>query len=88
MSACSVNTGQRLGAFSLVNTILIVDDDPSTRFLLFGMLAFLGGWLAGLVGIPLTTGTLVPHGIVAALVSALVLILLLRTRSQRRAVHA
>lgn len=63
---------------------------PSSAFgmwPLFGMLAFLGGWLAGLVGIPLTTGTLVLHGIVAALVSALVLIVLLRTLSQRRMLH-
>jgi uncharacterized membrane protein YeaQ/YmgE (transglycosylase-associated protein family) len=54
---------------------------------LLGMLAFLGGWFAGLVGVPLTTGTLVLHGIVAAFVSALVLIVLLRTLSHRRMVH-
>jgi uncharacterized membrane protein YeaQ/YmgE (transglycosylase-associated protein family) len=54
---------------------------------LLGMLAFLGGWLAGLVGVPLTAGTLVLHGIVAAFVGALVLIVLLRALSHRRLVH-
>lgn len=67
----------------------IAQSEPRSAFRiwpLLGMLAFLGGWLAGLVGVPLTAGTLILHGIVAAVLGALVLMVLLRI-SHRRMVH-
>lgn len=46
--------------------------------------AFLGGWLAGLFGISVSTGTLTVGGVVAAFVGAVILLLGLRAVSGRR----
>jgi uncharacterized membrane protein YeaQ/YmgE (transglycosylase-associated protein family) len=50
--------------------------------------AFLGGWLAGLFGISISTGTLTLGGVVAAFVGAVILLLALRAVSGRRLRHA
>jgi uncharacterized membrane protein YeaQ/YmgE (transglycosylase-associated protein family) len=45
--------------------------------------AFLGGWLAGLAGIPVSTGTFTVSGIVAAFVGAVILLLVFRALTHR-----
>ena len=50
--------------------------------------AFLGGWLAGLVGIPVDTGTFTVSGVVAAFVGALILLVVFRAVTSRRGLRA
>lgn len=50
--------------------------------------AFLGGWLASLVGIPVSTGTFTVGGIVAAFVGAVVLLGVFRALTNRGRLHA
>jgi uncharacterized membrane protein YeaQ/YmgE (transglycosylase-associated protein family) len=45
--------------------------------------AFLGGWLAGLAGIPVSTGTFTLGGIVAAFVGAVILLVVFRALTHR-----
>ena len=45
--------------------------------------AFLGGWLAGLVGIPVATGTFSVSGLIAAFVGAVILLLVFRAATSR-----
>jgi uncharacterized membrane protein YeaQ/YmgE (transglycosylase-associated protein family) len=45
--------------------------------------AFLGGWLAGLVGIPVSTGTFTVGGLVAAFVGAVILLIVFRVATSR-----
>jgi uncharacterized membrane protein YeaQ/YmgE (transglycosylase-associated protein family) len=45
--------------------------------------AFLGGWLAGLVGIPVATGTFSVSGLIAAFVGAVILLLVFRAVTSR-----
>jgi len=46
--------------------------------------AFVGGWLAGVVGLPVSTGTFTVGGIVAAFVGAVILLVVFRAVAQRR----
>ena len=46
--------------------------------------AFLGGWLAGIVGIPVDTGTLTVTGLVAAFLGAVILLLVFGAVTSRR----
>ena len=50
--------------------------------------AFLGGWLAGLVGIPVDTGTFTVGGLVAAFVGAVILLVVFRALTSRGRVRA
>jgi uncharacterized membrane protein YeaQ/YmgE (transglycosylase-associated protein family) len=50
--------------------------------------AFLGGWLAGLVGIPVDTGTFTVGGLVAAFVGAVILLIVFRALTSRGRVRA
>jgi len=50
--------------------------------------AFLGGWLAGVVGISVSTGTLTLGGVIAAFVGAVILLFGLRLVSGRSFRHA
>jgi uncharacterized membrane protein YeaQ/YmgE (transglycosylase-associated protein family) len=50
--------------------------------------AFLGGWLAGLAGIPVATGTFSVSGLIAAFVGAVILLLVFRAVTSRRMHHA
>jgi len=45
--------------------------------------AFLGGWLAGLVGIPVATGTFSVSGLIAAFVGAVILLVVSRAVTSR-----
>jgi uncharacterized membrane protein YeaQ/YmgE (transglycosylase-associated protein family) len=45
--------------------------------------AFLGGWLAGLAGIPVATGTFSVSGILAAFVGAIILLVIFRAVTHR-----
>lgn len=45
--------------------------------------AFLGGWLAGLVGMPVSTGTFTVGGLVAAFVGAVILLVIFRAVTHR-----
>jgi uncharacterized membrane protein YeaQ/YmgE (transglycosylase-associated protein family) len=45
--------------------------------------AFLGGWLAGLVGIPVSTGTFSVSGLLAAFVGAVLLLVVFRALTHR-----
>jgi len=45
--------------------------------------AFLGGWLAGLVGIPVSPGTFTVGGLVSAFVGAVIVIFLFRAIAPR-----
>jgi uncharacterized membrane protein YeaQ/YmgE (transglycosylase-associated protein family) len=45
--------------------------------------AFVGGWLAGLVGIPVSTGTFTVGGVVAAFVGAVILLVVFRALTGR-----
>jgi uncharacterized membrane protein YeaQ/YmgE (transglycosylase-associated protein family) len=50
--------------------------------------AFLGGWLAGLVGIPVSTGTFTVSGLIAAFVGAAVLLVIFRALTHRGILHS
>jgi len=50
--------------------------------------AFLGGWLAGLIGIPVSTGTFTLGGLVAAFVGAVILLVVFRAMTGRRMLRA
>jgi uncharacterized membrane protein YeaQ/YmgE (transglycosylase-associated protein family) len=45
--------------------------------------AFLGGWLASLVGLPVSTGTFTVSGLLAAFVGAIILLVLFRAVTSR-----
>jgi uncharacterized membrane protein YeaQ/YmgE (transglycosylase-associated protein family) len=45
--------------------------------------AFLGGWLAGLAGIPVATGTFTISGVLAAFVGAIILLVVFRAITHR-----
>jgi uncharacterized membrane protein YeaQ/YmgE (transglycosylase-associated protein family) len=49
--------------------------------------AFLGGWLAGVVGLPVSTGTFTVGGLVAAFVGAVILLVVFRALSSRGMLH-
>jgi uncharacterized membrane protein YeaQ/YmgE (transglycosylase-associated protein family) len=49
--------------------------------------AFLGGWLAGLVGIPVATGTFSVSGLLAAFVGAVILLVIFRAVTHRGMIH-
>jgi uncharacterized membrane protein YeaQ/YmgE (transglycosylase-associated protein family) len=49
--------------------------------------AFLGGWLAGLVGIPVATGTFSVGGLLAAFVGAVILLVVFRALTHRGMIH-
>ena len=46
--------------------------------------AFLGGWLAGLAGLPVSTGTLTMGGLLSAFVGAVILLVVVRALTKRR----
>jgi uncharacterized membrane protein YeaQ/YmgE (transglycosylase-associated protein family) len=50
--------------------------------------AFLGGWLAGLVGIPVDTGTFTVSGLVAAFIGAVIVLIVFRAVTSRGRVRA
>jgi uncharacterized membrane protein YeaQ/YmgE (transglycosylase-associated protein family) len=50
--------------------------------------AFLGGWLAGLMGIPVSTGTFTLSGVLAAFVGAIILLVVFRALTHRGMLHA
>jgi uncharacterized membrane protein YeaQ/YmgE (transglycosylase-associated protein family) len=50
--------------------------------------AFLGGWLAGLAGIPVSTGTFTVSGLVTAFIGAIILIVAFRLVVKRGLIHA
>ena len=50
--------------------------------------AFFGGWLAGLAGIPVSTGTFSVSGLVAAFVGAVILLVVFRALTHRGMLHA
>lgn len=45
--------------------------------------AFLGGWLAGLVGLPVSPGTFTLGGLLSAFVGAVILLVIFRALTQR-----
>jgi uncharacterized membrane protein YeaQ/YmgE (transglycosylase-associated protein family) len=45
--------------------------------------AFLGGWLAGLAGLPVSSGTFTVGGLVAAFVGAVILLIIFRAVAKR-----
>jgi uncharacterized membrane protein YeaQ/YmgE (transglycosylase-associated protein family) len=49
--------------------------------------AFLGGWLATLVGLPVATGTFTVGGILAAFVGAVILLVIFRALTHRGMIH-
>jgi uncharacterized membrane protein YeaQ/YmgE (transglycosylase-associated protein family) len=49
--------------------------------------AFLGGWLAGLAGIPVNTGTFTISGLLSAFVGAVILLVVFRALTHRGVVH-
>jgi uncharacterized membrane protein YeaQ/YmgE (transglycosylase-associated protein family) len=49
--------------------------------------AFLGGWLAGLAGIPVSTGTFTVGGLIAAFVGAVILLAVFRALTHRGMLH-
>jgi uncharacterized membrane protein YeaQ/YmgE (transglycosylase-associated protein family) len=49
--------------------------------------AFLGGWLASLVGMPVSTGTFTVGGLVAAFVGAVILLVIFRAVTHRGMIH-
>jgi uncharacterized membrane protein YeaQ/YmgE (transglycosylase-associated protein family) len=50
--------------------------------------AFLGGWLAGLAGISVNTGTFTISGLLAAFVGAVILLFAFRALTHRGLLHA
>jgi uncharacterized membrane protein YeaQ/YmgE (transglycosylase-associated protein family) len=68
-AASKVLTGKGMG--------LLVD-------IIVGILgAFLGGWLASLVGLPVSTGTFTVSGLLAAFVGAIILLVVFRAITSR-----
>ena len=49
--------------------------------------AFLGGWLAGLAGIRVSTGTFTISGLLAAFVGAVILLVVFRALTHRGLLH-
>jgi len=49
--------------------------------------AFLGGWLAGLAGIKVNTGTFTVSGVLAAFVGAVILLVVFRALTHRGMLH-
>jgi len=49
--------------------------------------AFLGGWLASLVGINVSTGTFTVSGLLAAFVGAVILLVVFRALTHRGMLH-
>jgi uncharacterized membrane protein YeaQ/YmgE (transglycosylase-associated protein family) len=49
--------------------------------------AFLGGWLAGLVGLSVSTGTFTVSGLLAAFVGAVILLVVFRALTGRGVIH-
>ena len=49
--------------------------------------AFLGGWLASLVGIQVSTGTFTVSGLLAAFVGAVILLVVFRAMTHRGMLH-
>jgi uncharacterized membrane protein YeaQ/YmgE (transglycosylase-associated protein family) len=49
--------------------------------------AFLGGWLAGLAGIPVSTGTFTISGVLTAFVGAIILLVVFRALTHRGMLH-
>jgi uncharacterized membrane protein YeaQ/YmgE (transglycosylase-associated protein family) len=49
--------------------------------------AFLGGFLAGLVGLPVSTGTFTVGGLLAAFVGAVILLVVFRALTGRGVIH-
>ena len=49
--------------------------------------AFLGGWLSGLVGIRVSTGTFTLSGLLAAFVGAVILLVVFRALTHRGLLH-
>jgi uncharacterized membrane protein YeaQ/YmgE (transglycosylase-associated protein family) len=49
--------------------------------------AFLGGWLASLVGLPVATGTFTVGGLLAAFVGAVILLVIFRALTHRGMIH-
>ena len=50
--------------------------------------AFLGAWLAGLVGMPVDMGTFTVGGILSAFVGAVILLVVFRALTHRGMIHA
>jgi uncharacterized membrane protein YeaQ/YmgE (transglycosylase-associated protein family) len=50
--------------------------------------AFLGGWLASLVGLPVATGTFTVGGVLAAFVGAVILLVIFRALTHRGMIHS
>jgi uncharacterized membrane protein YeaQ/YmgE (transglycosylase-associated protein family) len=50
--------------------------------------AFLGGWLAGIAGIKVSTGTFTVGGVVAAFVGAVILLVVFRALTHRGMLHS
>jgi uncharacterized membrane protein YeaQ/YmgE (transglycosylase-associated protein family) len=50
--------------------------------------AFVGGWLASLVGLPVATGTFTIGGILAAFVGAIILLVIFRALTHRGMIHS
>jgi uncharacterized membrane protein YeaQ/YmgE (transglycosylase-associated protein family) len=50
--------------------------------------AFLGGWLASLVGLPVDTGTFTIGGLLSAFVGAVILLVVFRALTHRGLIHA
>jgi Transglycosylase associated protein. len=49
--------------------------------------AFLGGWLAGLVGLPVDPGTFTIGGLLSAFVGAIILLVIFRALTHRGMLH-
>jgi uncharacterized membrane protein YeaQ/YmgE (transglycosylase-associated protein family) len=49
--------------------------------------AFLGGWLAGLIGIKVATGTFTIEGLLTAFVGAVILLVVFRALTHRGMIH-
>jgi uncharacterized membrane protein YeaQ/YmgE (transglycosylase-associated protein family) len=50
--------------------------------------AFLGGWLAGLVGMPVNPGTFTIGGLLSAFVGAVILLIVFRALTHRGMIHS
>jgi uncharacterized membrane protein YeaQ/YmgE (transglycosylase-associated protein family) len=50
--------------------------------------AFLGGWLAGLAGLPVDPGTFTIGGLLSAFVGAIILLVVFRALTHRGVIHA
>jgi uncharacterized membrane protein YeaQ/YmgE (transglycosylase-associated protein family) len=50
--------------------------------------AFLGGWLAGLAGLPVDPGTFTIGGLLSAFVGAIILLVVFRALTHRGIIHA